>query len=101
MNRWKIWRQSLRRAAKWEETPQNDREIRHLHELFEVASKEDHLPGDRTWKGFQQLLSEDLASVRFPTFWTSVTSLGPRFAIAAGLDATWSVQCGTQAPGEK
>ena len=85
MNRWKTWRQSLRRAAKWEDTPQNDREIRHLQELFEAAPEEDHLAGERSWKGFQQLLSEDLASVRFPTFWTSVVSLGPRFAIAAGV----------------
>ncbi len=85
MNRWQIWRQSLRRSAKWEDTPQNDREIRHLQELFEAAPKEDHLTGGWTWKGFQQLLSEDLASVRFPTFWTSVASLGPRFAIAAGV----------------
>ncbi len=85
MNRWKVWRRSLRRAAKWEDTPQNDREIRHLQELFEAFPEEDHLAGERTWKGFQQLLSEDLASVRLQTFWTSVTSLGPRFAVAAGV----------------
>ncbi len=82
MNRFRAWRESLRRAARWEEAHPGDESLLRLKRLLAAARREDPAADERLWRRLRPRLGP-LAGPA-PSLAAAVAGLGPRFVLAAG-----------------
>ena len=83
MNLWQKWRDSMRRAARWDHPSPEDEELRRLRGLFRAAPADDPAADARLWMRLRHQLDRAAEVDIGATIGASLALFGPRFATAA------------------